>query len=1014
MNVNLLNTLLKLFAIIVRDDGLTEENTLLVKNFLTQQFNDYTARQYLETFRGYALQENAGDEHQNIISLCNSVNNELTYEQKIFILIRVIELAFADNKVSMHEVKKIVLAAKHLNIEYKEYLNLFNFITTQSPLQLQLQNLMCFGLEGEQAGQPIQELPRNAEYFAVLHIKSANLFLLRYIGRSEVNLNGQPIKSQVVYILQQGSVLRFQKLDPIYYSDIVDHFLYSTRGTALVFEVQNVSFRFKEGKIGLHPINLREESGKMVAVMGGSGAGKSTLLNVLNGNNRPFDGKVTINGVSIHEKNKEIEGVIGFVAQEDILIEELTVYENLYFNAQLCFNYLKEPELDALVNDMLTELGLQETRDLRVGDAENNTNISGGQRKRLNIALELIREPSILFVDEPTSGLSSRDSENVMDLLKELAHKGKLVIVVIHQPSSYIFKLFDKLLILDKGGFPVYYGNPTESIRYFRRELNYVNSELVDCPECGTINPEQIFTMMETKVIDEFGNPTRLRKVEPVEWYRRFQQWHKVSGKQEEYEELDTNLHIPSGMKQFRIFAKRDLLSKLANKAYMVISFAIAPLLALGIAFLLRSVPLSDLEAVDYTLYTNDNLTIYLFVSILISLFIGLTISSEEILRDRKLRKREAFLNLSKSSYLLSKIGVLFGFTAVQMLLYAFLGNWVLDIHGMALEYWLMLFTVGCFSVMLGLNVSATFDSAVTIYILIPILLIPQIVLSGTTVSFYKLNPLITNVKVAPLISDFAASRWAYEGMAVRQFKDNAHNKHFFHDDQTMFNAQFKTGVFLPELATRIDFCIDHHQNAADKAKVAAKLAMVQRYLRQELSTFKHDHHVTLRRLTPDRFNDEVGAEAKNIIKLLEKKHHKYYEQARKNKEKTVNRLKQLGVDLDKLQAEHDNEYLGHFVRNSLTRTAVIESQGELVRVMDPIYQFPDTEKGFLNYREHFYAPSKYFMGHQFDTYWFNMLFIWFMTTVLYGTLYHESFRKLLTSLTVIRNRIVRRYFKKR
>src|SRR5690606_10976686 len=117
---------------------------------------------------------------------------------------------------------------------------------------------------------------------------------------------------------------------------------------------------------------------------------------------------------------------------------------------------------------MLLTLGLADSRDLKVGNPLEKT-ISGGQRKRLNIALELIREPSVLFVDEPTSGLSSRDSENIMDLLKELALKGKLVFAVIHQPSSDIFKMFDKLIIMDTGGYPIYYGNPVDSIIYFKK-----------------------------------------------------------------------------------------------------------------------------------------------------------------------------------------------------------------------------------------------------------------------------------------------------------------------------------------------------------------------------------------------------------------------------------------------------------------------------------------------------------------------------------------------------------------
>ncbi|NJK97775.1 MAG: ATP-binding cassette domain-containing protein [Bacteroidales bacterium] len=160
---------------------------------------------------------------------------------------------------------------------------------------------------------------------------------------------------------------------------------------------------------------------------------------------------------------------MGYVSQEDFLVEELTVFQNLYFNAKLCFDKYSDEKLVSMVNELLITLGLFEIKNMKVGSPLNKK-ISGGQRKRLNIALELIREPSILFLDEPTSGLSSRDSENIMDLLKELSFKGKLIFVVIHQPSSDIFKMFDKLLILDSGGYLIYNGDPIDSIIYLNPE----------------------------------------------------------------------------------------------------------------------------------------------------------------------------------------------------------------------------------------------------------------------------------------------------------------------------------------------------------------------------------------------------------------------------------------------------------------------------------------------------------------------------------------------------------------
>src|SRR6056297_47370 len=259
------------------------------------------------------------------------------------------------------------------------------------------------------------------------------------------------------------------------------------------------------------------------------------------------------------------------MTQDDLLISELTVYQNLYFNAKLCFKDKTQEDLDQLVEKTLKNLGLFERKDLKVGSPLNKT-ISGGQRKRLNIALELIREPSILFVDEPTSGLSSRDSENVMDLLRELALKGKLIFVVIHQPSSDIYKMFDKMLILDTGGYQIYYGNPVEAITYFKKLDNQINSDVGECPTCGNVNPELIFNIIDAKVVDEFGRYTQNRKVTPDEWEKRYKENVKTDEVEVVNEKPRKSLNIPSWIKQTTIYTIRDFLSKISNKQYIILN----------------------------------------------------------------------------------------------------------------------------------------------------------------------------------------------------------------------------------------------------------------------------------------------------------------------------------------------------------------------------------------------------------------------------------------------------------
>src|SRR5262249_16621481 len=158
-------------------------------------------------------------------------------------------------------------------------------------------------------------------------------------------------------VLAVGSALRWDKDDPVYYGDVLSKFKKFEEGSRITFEAKGIDFKFKNGKLGLRNINISEESGNLIALMGASGSGKSTLLHVLNGSEKPSNGQVLINGVDIHQYPERIEGVIGFVPQDDLIIEDLTVYQNLYFAAKLCFNDKTEKEIDELVLRVLEDLG---------------------------------------------------------------------------------------------------------------------------------------------------------------------------------------------------------------------------------------------------------------------------------------------------------------------------------------------------------------------------------------------------------------------------------------------------------------------------------------------------------------------------------------------------------------------------------------------------------------------------------------------------------------------------------
>ncbi|TFH33303.1 MAG: ATP-binding cassette domain-containing protein, partial [Bacteroidia bacterium] len=680
----------------------------IVEMFLRRQLNEELVKEYLAIFDGFyqeaqEKQKKSLQKKRNaavsvrILRITTQINDQLTQDQKIIVLVQLLEFCKSDSgTVSEDELEFIRAVAEIFNLNSDEFELLNGFVLNPFSKVPSSSNILVIdneqGRKWEEARHVYIESVIGQVW--ILEIASANMYFVRFIHKGELYMNGQLLHNDKVYPFNPGSSIRNPKSTPLYYSDIISYFRREElQASRVVYEVRNLEYRFKSGQLGLHKMSFEEESGRLVGIMGSSGAGKSTLLNVLNGTNTPTRGEVMVNNINLHTEADKAEGLVGYVSQDDLLIEELTVYQNLYYNAKLCFGNLKEDEIHERVSTTLHNLGLYEIQDMKVGSPLNKK-ISGGQRKRLNISLELIREPSIMFLDEPTSGLSSRDSENILDLLKELALRGKLLFVVIHQPSSDIFKMFDRLIILDTGGYLIYNGDPIESIIYFKSRTHHANWNESECQSCGNVSPEQVFNIVEARVLDEYGKATDVRKVTPGEWHKHYEE-HLANQEKElsgENKIPDIPFKIPNRLKQFLVFTRRDILSKLADTQYLLITLIEAPVLAFFLAFLIKYFDESAREA-RYTFLENDNIPVYIFMSVIVSIFMGLTVSSEEIIKDRKILKREAFLNLSWNSYLMSKVTVQFSISAIQAFAFVLVGNSITGIKGMNFEYWLVLFS---------------------------------------------------------------------------------------------------------------------------------------------------------------------------------------------------------------------------------------------------------------------------------------------------------------------------------
>lgn len=1019
MSERILRALMQMFAIIAKVDGITNTGRAIVESFLKQQLNQEQVETYLKIFDEFIDAQHSGSKKKDgtakrtslnsvkVLKICTQINQELEQPQKIIVLIRLLEFIYSSNEISEQENEFVTTVADTFNISTDEFTQLRAFVEDtidkipDTPRVLVINNkeggynnsckhIFCDTLSSD---------------VRVIQIASVGMYALRIHGNIELQLNGQGISRERVHILTPGSSLRSSKVKPIYYSDIIGRFLADGSKARISFEAKNIEYKFKSGKLGLRNINIKEESGKLIGIMGGSGAGKSTLLNVLNGVEAPSAGEVLINGKNIHKDKKSVEGVIGHVTQDDLLIEELTVYQNLFYNAKLCFGNLSDDEIAKRCTTLLADLGLSETRDLKVGSPLEKT-ISGGQRKRLNIGLELIREPSVLYVDEPTSGLSSRDSENIMDLLKELALKGKLIFVVIHQPSSDIFKMFDKLQILDVGGYPIYYGNPVDAVSYFKTLVQHVNAEESECWNCGNVNPELIFNIIESKVLDEYGNLTHNRKTSPVEWNQFYVE--KIEANighiQHQKEIPEAIFKIPSAFKQFSVFIKRDVLSKLTNTQYLLINFIEAPLLAFILAYLVRYFNTDADTTKGYLYRENENIPAYIFMAVVVALFIGLTVSAEEIIRDRKIRKRESFLNLSKGSYLWSKIIIMFTLSAIQTLMFVAVGNLVLGIKGMYLDYWLVLFTSSCFANMLGLNISSAFNSAVTIYILIPFLIIPQLLLSGVIVKFDKLNPTLAKQGGVPLVGEMMTSRWAFEALGVNQFKTNQYHKNFYKYDKAISISAYKKVYWIPKLQNKMSKIDKELKEYLKKDETKNDLMLLKNELLKEQAFLKNKYKFEdLNKLTAEAYTPQVAASLRMFLAKINEHYINYENKARKEKEVVVQKLiKKLGNDRYlQLQAEFENESLNQLMLNSNDfGERCLEKDGKLIQRVDPVYSDPtDSTIG----RAHFFAPNKKFMGKLIPTYWFNIAVIWLMSISLMAMLYFDVFKKVLDSFSRIK-----------
>ena len=600
--------------------------------------------------------------------------------------------------------------------------------------------------------------------------------------------DGVPVRNSAE--LREGSVVRLSSTQALrcrFSEGIIEE----ERNLIERLRVDDLIHDFGSDSRALDNVSFEVRRGEMMCIIGPSGSGKSTLLATLAGQCLPTRGQVRLNDSSLYEHREELIRFIANMPQEEALNPQLTVRQHLRHATAIRRASLPASEIDRRADAILAELGLQAISRRRVGSPGEKT-LSGGERSRLNLGLDLGSGAEVFLFDEPISGLSSKDSEHVAETLRSLA-RDKIVIASLHRPGANVLRLFDKVLLLDNGGRLAYFGSPAGIIEYFQEASESLSISHPGIAANARLGADFVFDILETPLAQIGGgqSPAATRRFPANFWQERFESRALIRslGNSAPPSRIDSlpelvssgptsrvrRQTIKQGFSVFKTQLMRSLLSKFRNRGTIYASLVEAPLLAALIAITLRSSPEGA-----YRFSTALHIPAYLFLSATVAMFLGLTNSATEILRDRPMLRRERNCRRSPTLYVAAKFVSLTSVAAIQCLIYTSVGHYLLEIKGTLIDQWLWMTLTACTGTSLALLVSALVRSERAALTAVPLLLVPQMLLAGALVPFREMNRgLFENAGIererggTPVPAKVMPLRFAYEAMVITQATRN-------------------------------------------------------------------------------------------------------------------------------------------------------------------------------------------------------------------------------------------------
>ena len=994
-------TLMELFAIAASlpERSLSYRSRSIVESYVRSQLPPQEKSDYLLHYAHFlkVYIEAPTESMEFVISktheICFELNNELASKERIIVLLHLLDVMVIDNTISKKEESVVEAVAEEFKISTGDVHDLIRLIFMKPGESVPVDNFVFVKDNIDEENDELEgswiekHKPKDEKNVQIIHragfknnlyffyISGINAFAFRLSGSDDIQLNGKDVLPGRFYLMDTEDRLSGIAIRTIPFNILLDAVQHSDNRGKISLVCRRLSYSYTKKELQIKPFSVYAEAGEMICIIGEKNAGKSTLIKILSGEFKDYHGSITLNGYELKLEWFKLRNILGHVPKKDIIINELSVYDNFYYNAKLCFSSLNEKEICEKLERLMEILDLQDLKD----EIVQHLRLTSFVRKKINIGLELLKDPQILLLDEPLASLSSSEAESIAKLLKNLAMSGRLVIASINHTAPRAFRLFNNAWILDDDGYIVYTGLVSEALNYFNTENPTASVIETNCEQCGMYDPEKIFENIRSRKIDEKGHFITERKKTAAEWHNIYKE--KIEKKlpfKETRKVLPQILFLnPNLGYQNYVYSMRYLKMWTNNLPKLALNLLLPPL----IAVLLGCITRYD-HGTIYSFSQNVNIPIYFFLSSVAAFALGLISSSGEFIKYRDRILQEEVITLTRMGTINVRVFFLLALAGIQSLLFVFVGNIILQIRDMTLISWLILFSVSGFGILLGLLLSATFHSRLTIYALIPILIVPEILFGGMAIDFNHLPNPIRNERFVPIVAEFMVTRWGFEGLMVNQFKNNPYERNYYNIDRNLTQYQIYANIIIPSLQAKILDGIDQMHKKTYADSIQMKLLLIKNEMQNLKSSSEIFPFEYLVDLDPKRFTQNVAEEAMNYLTFIRNQFYEKINRLQIQRDSVDDSMaKYYGKDgIIKMRENYLNESVSAKVKKLDSEISIKEARDRFIPQKFPVYFFPDASSG----RAHLYAPFKLLNGQYINTEWFNLLAIWILSFVMY------------------------------